>query len=184
MANRFNIIDKRAALERVMLTAPSTVGDLAVNFFKARFRAGGWYDYGFEQWKARSQKAKRNKGRALLVNSGRLRRSIRISKLTANSVTIGTDVPYAAAHNSGANGTVNVRAHNRRKFARNKVGTGKLTKTGKERTKTMTSVSGVTAVRQHTRKMNLPKRQFMGESRYLNKLIERKLTTMIKTALQ
>ncbi|MDF7809925.1 phage virion morphogenesis protein [Hymenobacter sp. YC55] len=35
------------------------------------------------------------KGRAILVQSGRLRRSLRIVSSTASSITIGTDVPYA-----------------------------------------------------------------------------------------
>jgi phage gpG-like protein len=41
------------------------------------------------------QRYKNPRQRALLVQSGRLRRSPRITETTASSVTVGTDVPYA-----------------------------------------------------------------------------------------
>lgn len=52
-------------------------------------------------------KRKRDKepGRAILVKSGRLRRSPRIIASSPTSVTVGTDVPYARIHNDG--GTIN-----------------------------------------------------------------------------
>lgn len=125
-------------MERMLITLPLTVGDIAVQFYKVRFRAEGWYDAGFIKWQARSPKAKRNKGRAILTNTGRLRRSIHIAKLTSSSVTIGTDVPYARAHNEGFNQLVHVKPHTRGRYAKKKVGTGKLTKTGKQGMKTVT----------------------------------------------
>ena len=184
MPNRFDISRQQRALKQTMLTLPVTVGDLSMQFIDARFRAQGWYDNGFVPWDKRSPKAKRNKGRAILINTGRLRRSIRISKVTSNSVTIGTDVPYARIHNEGFKGTVNVRAHNRGTFAKHKVGTGKFTKTGKERMKTMTTRTGAIPVKAHTRNINMPKRQFMGASKYLTSILKRKITTEILKALK
>jgi phage gpG-like protein len=184
MQNPLDLHRQRQELKRVMLTLPSVVGDLALQFIDARFRAGGWYDGAFIPWDARSPKAKRNKGRALLINTGRLRRSIRISKLTSSSVTIGTDVPYARVHNEGFNGVVNVKAHERGQFSKSKRGTGKFTKSGKERMQTMTSRTGSSMVQAHTRNMRMPKRQFMGNSQYLNNLLQRKITTEIYKAFQ
>jgi phage gpG-like protein len=43
----------------------------------------------------RDRRYKNPRQRALLVQSGRLRRSPRITATTATSVTVGTDVPYA-----------------------------------------------------------------------------------------
>jgi len=40
-------------------------------------------------------------GHALLIKSGRLRKSIRISAVTKTEVTISSDAPYAAAHQFG-----------------------------------------------------------------------------------
>ena len=48
--------------------------------------------------------------------SGRLKKSIRRIRVTQNSVTIGTDVPYAQIHNEGGTikKTVSVKSHRRK----------------------------------------------------------------------
>ncbi|MBS1740714.1 MAG: phage virion morphogenesis protein [Bacteroidetes bacterium] len=184
MQNPIDLHRQRQALKQMLLTLPLTVGDLAVQFYKARFRAEGWYDASFVKWQARSPNAKRNKGRAILTSTGRLRRSIRIAKLTQNIVTIGTDVPYARVHNEGFNGTVHVKAHTRGLYKKKKAGTGKLTKTGKERMKTVSELQRTTPVGQHNRKMHMPKRQYMGESQYLNRIITRKISTEVLKAFK
>lgn len=51
-----------------------------------------------EAWARR--KSPIRQGKALLVDTGELRRSIH-SKTTANSITFYTDLPYAAIHNEG-----------------------------------------------------------------------------------
>lgn len=131
----------------------------AVNFSKERFVRKNWVDSKREPWKAWSTKYAQSDrhGASLLVGkkSGRLKRSIRKLRATANSVVIGTDVPYAEIHNEG--GTINkstrVRAHRR-------------TRKGK-----------TTDVKAHTRHMNLtmPPRRFIGESALLSRRIERQL---------
>lgn len=147
---------------------PSKVGTLAVNFTKQRFREQSWIDTATEPWRRRRPGAKRNRGRALLVNTGRLRRGNRIIKVGPLSVTIGNDVPYAAAHNYGFNGVVSIPAHTRKK-----------TKKGTPRKKTVVSVIGEIPVKAHTRKMNMPRRRFMGRSMYLNNQIGRLITAEI-----
>ncbi len=86
-----------------METALILIGNEAKNHFVLNFRKGGFEDKTVETWKPRKPNAKRNLGRALLVNTGDLRRSIirgNLSK-TALSVTIKTDLKYAKVHNFG-----------------------------------------------------------------------------------
>lgn len=156
------------------------MGNMAVNFFIDSFNRQGWLGNTLEPWVKR--KSNKRPGRAILVDSGRLRRSIRIVSTGVGQVEIGTDVPYARAHNEGFRGVVTVKAHTRNRYSSAKVGTGKLTKSGKERMKTVQTVSGTIHVQQFTRKMNLPKRQFMGYSPILENKIKRQLTAeLLKT---
>lgn len=176
MAKNFNILAKHEQhFKKVLMYAPGMLGNVAVNFFLDRFRYQNWLGHTAEPWRQRRRNTRRNRGRALLIQSGRLRRSIRITKVTGLTVTIGTDVPYAKAHNTGFKGSVAVKAFSRNKYSKQKVGSGKYTKTGKERMKTVSRVSGSVQVKAHNRKMNIPRRQFMGRSPVLDKMLQRKL---------
>jgi phage gpG-like protein len=75
-------------------------GVMAVNHFTKSFRDGGFTDESLETWKPR-KRAERGKSRAVLVKSGRLRRSLRSRRLGNLAVKIMTDVPYARVHNNG-----------------------------------------------------------------------------------
>jgi phage gpG-like protein len=140
---------------------PNLVGGTAVRYFKESFRRQGWAGDSFTNWKPRKPSAKRDKGRALLIDSGRLRRGIRISASSFGFVQVSNDVPYAAVHNDGFKGTVNVPAHTRRSPARGK---------GKAKKKS----SGTHKVRAYKMNMNIPQRKFMGNSKGLNKSIDSK----------
>jgi phage gpG-like protein len=94
------VID-RAAINRIKKQVPEIAATLAVNWFKDSFRRQGFTDTGFRKWQKRKPGAKRNRGRAILVDTGRLRRSIRKKKVTYRQTVIGTSVPYAAFHNEG-----------------------------------------------------------------------------------
>jgi phage gpG-like protein len=118
-----------------------------------------------------------------LIQAG-LRRSIRITGISAGTVTIGTDVPYAKAHNEGFRGIVNVKAHNRNRYTKTKLGTGKFTKKGTERMKTVQHIGSTGQVKAHTRKVNIKKRQFMGNSPYLEKQLARRLTAELMKGLR
>ena len=48
MSQNFNLRDKRESLRCCLITLPHTIGVLAVNFSKERFRAGGWLDGSFQ----------------------------------------------------------------------------------------------------------------------------------------
>ena len=153
---------------------PVIIGREAVNFFKDRFRYGNWIDAGVKMWQKRSDFDLSNvKGnRALLVQTGKLRNSIRVVEQGSNYVVIGSDMPYAQVHNEGFKGTVSVSAHRRKDKFNNKF-KAKAGKEGKKSTKISWEIkaSGVQFVQTHTRQMNMPQRQFMGASEFLFKRI-------------
>lgn len=171
------------AIRRAVPQLPLIMGNEAVNYVLDNFRAQGYIDGGVHNWPGRKNDV-RAKGRALLVRSGRLRRSIRITALTADSATIGSDVPYAKAHNEGFRGTVQVRAHNRRIISRRRVGTGKYTKKGKERTQIQESVKKTVLVRAHPMKMNTPQRRFIGPAKELYQRVGNAVTNHLQTAIK
>ena len=101
--NKFNFkqVEKggRTAMERAIIL----IGNEAKNFFVNSFRLQGFEDRTVEKWKPRKKETKRSIGRAILVKSGDLRRSIiRQPVNKANlSVKISTDLVYAKVHNEG-----------------------------------------------------------------------------------
>jgi phage gpG-like protein len=175
MSKRFNIAEQEQHFKRVLSYAPGMLGNTAVNFFLDRFRGQNWIGSTTEPWRKRKINNKQSQGRALLIKSGRLRRSIRITRISGLTVVIGTDVPYAKAHNEGFRGTVKVAAFTRHKYSKHSVGSGKFNKSGSERMKTVQKFSGDIQVKAHTRRVNLPRRQFMGYSPYLEKQLQRQL---------
>lgn len=103
-------------LSRVYRDIPGRAATVAVNFSKDRFRQQNWIDTRTEPWAKRKENAtqsRRNRGRAVLVKSGRLKRSIRKIYVGSTRAIIGSDVPYAAVHNYGSEkkgtGTFNIR---------------------------------------------------------------------------
>lgn len=141
---------------------PDKVGALAVRFFKKRFEEQAWVDIITEPWKEREGNT--DPGRGILVKSGRTKRSIRKIFANREEVMLGTDVPYAQVHNEGFRGTVQVKAHTRRRTGR----------TG--RTRSTDEQQGEISVSAHSRRVNYPRRQFMGQSAVLNRDIERFIT--------
>jgi phage gpG-like protein len=99
----------------------------------------------------------------LLLKTGRLKRSIRKISATTDRIIIGTDVPYAQIHNEGGtiNTTVTVRAHTRTRRGRSE------------------------NVRGHSRRMNLniPQRQFLGNSQVLQQRIFSHITARFNSVL-
>lgn len=169
--------DMKAALAKVLPTLPHQMGVLAVAFTMERFRQQNWLDKTPEPWKARAKETAKNKGKNILMQSGTLRNSIRITNENAQGVTIGSNVIYAKIHNEGSKETVQVRAHER---AIGSVDITELNKRGKPKKKAIT-----TPVKAHSRKMNMPKRQFMGVSQTLiNRQTDMIAATIIKALKQ
>jgi len=184
MAQNFSLNPIERHFEQVLQYAPGLLGNDAVNFFLDSWKRQGWLDYSTTAWRQRSKNSKRNKGRAVLIDSGRLRRSIRITSITGGAVTISTDVPYAKMHNEGFRGVVNVAAFGRNRYVKEKTGTGKFTSKGKERMKTVSRIGSSHTVKTHTRRVNMPQRQFMGYSHYLDKQLQRRLMAELMKGLR
>lgn len=138
------------------------IAEEAVNFFQARFRAQAWTDRTAKKWEKRKQQDKNKRRRAILIKSGRLRNAIRPGKITKNEVVIANKTPYAAVHNEGFKGTVNVKQHKRRIRGRVTVQNIETRRKSKR-----TTTVGSATVRGHRRKMVIPQRQFMGNSELL-----------------
>lgn len=170
--NMQDFLNKLNRLSKLYQKFPELAAIEAVNFSKERFVRKNWVDKTVTAWKQRkpspdwhSDEQKKAAARgSLMVKSGRLKRSIRKIKVTRNSVTIGTDVPYAEPHNEGAiiNQSVNVKAHSR-------------TRKGRE--------YKVKAFKRK-RKITLPERRFLGESaillRRVERLVQREITEILK----
>ena len=169
-----NLLTKAKEVQTYAMTRfPSTAGNIALRFINGNFRAQGFQGASFSPWK----KKKKGKGTTLVV-TGALR-AANYYNTQPRQVTLKNNMPYAKVMNEGFKGTVNVSAHNRNRYSKMSVGTGKLTKTGKERKQTLTYKSGQSQVKAHTRKMNIEKRQFMptreSDSPVLNNAIQRQV---------
>ena len=165
-----------ANLEKLKSEIATLAGNEMVNFALDNIKARSWHG---KPYKPRSPKAKRNRGRKLLVDSGDGRRSISF-KVSGDKI-IFEAIDYMVYNNEGFKGTVRVDGHKRATYDNVKVGTGTFSvKTKKERTRT-TRVARVTRgnVKAHSRKMDLPERRFFGKSNVLdarlNKLIRNKI---------
>lgn len=126
------------------------IGNECVNFFKDSFIKEGWHNITFEPWKK-----VRDKEGKILINRGNLRRSIRISSIDNKKVEIIADEKYAKIHNEG--GTIKVNDNMRKLFWH------KYKKTNNEKWKALALTDTI----------NIPQRQFMGESETLNDEIEK-----------
>ena len=157
---------------------PKRAGDITLRFIDGNFRAQGWQGESFSPWKAKK------KGKPpILVGKTRKLRSGSYYVMTEGGAFIKNNVPYGRVHNEGFDGHVNIPAHQRRFFTKSKTGTGKLTKSGKERMKTIHTLKTVANVKAHTRHMNIPKRQFFPTSQQDSPLlaaaIEREISRSI-----
>lgn len=159
-----NIFEKLKKLAKVHENFIPKSAIIAVNFSKERFVMKNWVGRNRENWEARKRK---DRG-SLMVKTGRLKRSIRKIRIGSTYFIIGTDVPYAQAHNDGLtiNRTVTVKQHTR--------------------VVTRGRTSRRVSIKMHQRKMNrtFKKRQFIGPSEVLGRRIERQLEYDIKIALK
>ena len=146
--------DARLLENYIVNEFPAIAAKIALRFIDGNFRAQGWQGRNFSLWMPNK------KGTTTLINTGNLRRSIHYYT-APGQVTVFSNSPYAAVHNRGFHGTVEVKAHTRYKYVAQKIGTGRYNKSGSERMKTIHMVSDSTDVKAHARIMNITKRQFM-----------------------
>lgn len=99
----FNFSQKRREINRLKETLPRIVANEALNHFLEGFRKGGGQtDAG--RWPARKRTARRNAGRALLVDTGALRRDVQVRLTSFRKILISTlRIIYARRHNEGLN---------------------------------------------------------------------------------
>lgn len=146
------------AVTNAIRALPNKLAAEAVNFSKQRFVQQNWVDNTTTMWPKRK---KTDAGRAILVKSGRLKRSIRKLAVYSDCIIIGTDVPYAKIHNDGFRGVEQAKAHSRK------------SKKGK-----------AYQVKSFTRPINMPKRQFIGASAVLTAKLDRLATAELIRAIK
>lgn len=139
------------------------VAAIALTFFKTSFVNQGFTDGSLQKWKARSGGPK-NKGRAILVDRAILKRGIRIKSVTYNESKIGVDpaIKYANIHNEG--GSIPITPNMRRFFWAMFYKFGGANKKPPEQAIYWRNL----ALTKQT-EIQIPKRQFIGDSRTLDK---------------
>lgn len=164
---------KAAELKRYTeSTFPSKGGNVALRFINGNFRAQGFQGTTFKKWKKNSH------GGTILVKTGKLRAANYFTS-QIGQFTIKNQMPYAGIHNNGFKGTINIAAHTRNSYGKTKVGTGKFTKSGKERQKTMTVKTGESQVKAHSRKVDIPQRQFIPTTENPSQILNQAILRMV-----
>lgn len=147
---------KMVEVQKLTKKIPDYVAGAAEKMKDANFAAQGFVVGGSARpcWKKRKKESSRTQGKRILHNTGTLQNSVKIKALS-DRVTVGVDlskVPYAKAHNEGGKIIQHVRPFTRgRKLAEN------------IRTHRRVLVGGQ-QVKGFTRRINMPKRQFLGYS--------------------
>jgi phage gpG-like protein len=175
-----------ALLPRELTIIVREVKSQGLRFFKSSFRKQGFTDKVFIPWRRRKNDPnshsakfgrKRIKGRAILVQSGDLRRSIK-GVARPNEVVFSSDLPYARIHNDG--GTIS-----------HPGGTGFIPKKGgavfisnSKRKELEAEGKKVLVTKPH--KIKMPRRRFMGPSAFLmeelSAMAEKRLKKLWKDA--
>ncbi len=102
----FNFKKKIAKFKATKKKLPVAVGAIAKSHYLKSFRDQGFTDNTLSPWAKRkrpNRSDRRNKAnRAILVNRGHLRRSIRVVRAKWNRIEVGsTGIKYAKYHNQG-----------------------------------------------------------------------------------
>jgi phage gpG-like protein len=142
------------------LRLPLRISQNALLEMKTNFEREGYDDdFGFKKWAPR-KKTKGKLKRALLVQSSRLKRSLKAAPLQ-NEARVITDVPYAGPLHKGFKGNVSVRPH-KRNASRTVTIRGGFSGLGKKtRAKKGKMLGSRHNVRGHNRKVNLQARPFL-----------------------
>lgn len=136
-----------------------SVGNEAVEFFTSRITSQT--DVKGQSFKSRKYSTQDRKGRGILTKSGALRRSIRVVSISNDKVKISAKgVPYAYIHNFG--GRIPITPKMRKFFWAKYYEAGKTTPDA-EFWRNMALKRGA---------LEIPKRQFMGDSELLEKLVK------------
>ena len=177
-----NNLDKRLLRLRASLqkTIPRRIGQDAENHFRDSFKRGGFTDRTLVKWPPRKAQPTDRRGKpvkhTVLFQTGILRNSVRLVRADWNSILIvagGPHAPYARIHNEG--GTISkstsVRAHTRRAHS--------------ARVRGKVIARSAATVHTFNRSINtkIPKRQFMGRSQVLDRIMRETITRTIVESL-
>ncbi|RWX03375.1 phage virion morphogenesis protein [Flavobacterium cerinum] len=161
-------LDKlRRKYEAFRARIPQQIAITAVNFFKRNFDREGFVDQPFQKWKP--LKNPRDRGRKILTKSGRLKRGLKKLQVSRNKVIvgIGNDIKYAQLQNDG--GRIPITPKMRRYFW------AMFKQTGNEYYKGL-------ALTKKTH-IDIPKRQFIGDSKAIVVTIDRLIVKELKRSL-
>jgi phage gpG-like protein len=114
MANNVEEILKQKLL-RAKKTLPKVIANELVNISLDAFKAQAWEGV---PWPGRNPKAKRNQGRALLVDTARMKRAIEANPVSDTRINWSNETPYAKIHNDG--GVIHQAARSET-FSRNRI---------------------------------------------------------------
>lgn len=172
------VLEKMKSTKSKLLT---TLEVQATDHFTGSWKKKGWVDIGLEQWKevqrrqpgTKAYKAakKAARTRAILVQSGRLRRSFYTRIKRMDIIQIANSAPYAQVHNEG--GVINKAGFRGLMYYR-EVATNLQTRRTIKRFaslkgKKATKATHAMEINVKAHSINLPQRQFMGHSRQLEK---------------
>jgi phage gpG-like protein len=163
-AKKFNILQSQYKGFRRRL--PNKVAITAVNFFKRNFKVGGFVDRPFRKWKKSKYPGKKG---TTMVQSGKTRRDIKKLKVSQRRVVVGIGghKAYAEIHNTG--GKLPITPKMRRFFW------AKWYETKNDFWRNM-------ALTKKTH-LDIPQRQFIGDSKVLEITVERMIIKELKKAL-
>lgn len=182
MANKFNFKPLERKARGAMESALILIGNEAKNHFVDNFKKQGFDDKQVKAWAPRKQEDNR-KGRAILVDSGDLRRSIIRGLINKSnlSVKIKTDLKYAKVHNDG--GIIYRTAH-KRTSTRTAYINGGYSGLGSEKIKgkKMKVIGERHNVSASSFKM--PKRQFIGDSYNLNEKVKKVIVAKLDSVFK
>lgn len=160
-------------LSEIFQNLPTWAGNAALNFFKDSWRRQGFIDRRYERWQRRKGNPD---GRAVLVKSGALRRSLRL-RVGRTWFEISTGMKYAKAHNEGGTIVQTVTPRQRRYFW---AMSAKHKKLGQPDAAEMWRRMALS----ETLTIKMPKRQFMGASHFLERRIQMHVERALATALR
>ena len=183
-SNKFNLKQAEQKARKALEAAIVDVGNTAKVFFVESFRKQGFDDKSVERWKPRKKKTYRTRSgkvvddttRAILVKTGDLRRSIirNPANRAALTIKISTDLAYAKIHNDG--GTINKAGFAGlmyyREVATNLATRKTLKRFASTKGKKANRATHAMEVNVGAHTINMPKRQFMGDSYNLNEKVK------------
>ena len=136
---------------------PDVVAETALEDFRENFQTQSFNGVGWRPLSPKYARKKRRSTSRILTNTAALQHSMRetIKEPSRVRITAGNSkVPYARVHNEGYTGLQKVPTYQNRNF----MGKGKHV-----------------TIKAHTRRMNIPKRQFMGRTTGLKSKIKQRI---------